>query len=440
MERVDDAVSLTILLSQIKGHVDAMYAKRKFWIVADIMRWQKHSRTGIIYAELADIDQSKNVASKCNAKCMHYKTDKIVGGFKQATGIDIGVGLKVLLCVNVEFSPKHGMALDIVGIDPNYTLGEQERKKKEIVSMLIELGIYQNNISLPSPSKFSRVAVISSDDAAGKGDFFADASRLQKYGLCEFVMFSAYMQGMQCSKDVCNALRAIYVEHNKRGVFFDAVVIIRGGGSNTDLDAFNDFDIAKAICYMPMPVFVGIGHARDKTILDEVAQASFDTPSKVVAHIKQSIVNTTRAATSFYGMLLQNSSRIIKDFSLSVDSQKQVISKSINHLGRSSDKHISEVMSVANHVVGRSMAVSSHNYNAVFSGSKLLLSEANSNLKENYSKCFMSSPERIMGLGYAIVKSIDGKHIMSASAAMGNKRMNLHFSDGLLEVTNESTR
>src|SRR5262249_24359892 len=137
------------------------------------------------------------------------------------------------------------------------------------------------------PVDFVRVAVISPETSAGLGDFRREADLLRNAGLCRFHFFSATVQGVESSSSIQTAVLQALTAHQQNR--FDALFVIRGGGSVTDLAWLNDLDLAKLICQSPVPVFTGIGHERDNTILDEIPQTRFDTPSKVALHIKTTI-------------------------------------------------------------------------------------------------------------------------------------------------------
>ena len=186
------------------------------------------------------------------------------------------------------------MDLIIEDVDPSYTLGDLAAKLARIREKLQQTGLYARNKQLPAPVEFVRVAVISPETSAGLGDFRREADRLQTAILCEFHLFPATFQGVETSSSIQTAVLQALTAHKQKP--FDALVVIRGGGSVTDLAWLNDMDLAKLLCQSPVPIFTGIGHERDNTILDEIAHTRFDTPSKVALHISTTIKDNALAA------------------------------------------------------------------------------------------------------------------------------------------------
>jgi exodeoxyribonuclease VII large subunit len=194
----------------------------------------------------------------------------------------------------VRFDPLYGLDLIIENVDPSYTLGDLAAKLARMREHLQQTGLYGRNKQLPAPVEFVRVAVISPETSAGLGDFRREADLLQTAILCEFHLFPATFQGVETSSSIQTAILKALTAHKQKP--FDVLVVIRGGGSVTDLAWLNDMDLAKLLCQSPVPIFTGIGHERDNTILDEIAHTRFDTPSKVVLHITTTIKDNAFAA------------------------------------------------------------------------------------------------------------------------------------------------
>jgi exodeoxyribonuclease VII large subunit len=202
-----------------------------------------------------------------------------------------------------------GLDLIVEDVDPSYTLGDLAAKLARIREKLQQTGLYGRNKQLPAPLEFVRVAVISPETSAGLGDFRREADLLQTAILCEFHLFPATFQGVETSSSIQSAVLQALTAHKQRP--FDALVIIRGGGSVTDLAWLNDLDLAKLLCQSPVPIFTGIGHERDNTILDEIAHSRFDTPSKVVLHITTTIKENASTAIEAWERINNQVGRII---------------------------------------------------------------------------------------------------------------------------------
>lgn len=184
--------------------------------------------------------------------------------------------IKILCLVQVRFDALHGLDLIIEDVDPSYTLGDLAAKLARIRQRLADECIYGTNQALPPPVEFLRVAVIGPETSAGLGDFRRETDRLQRAGLCDFAFFGATFQGAAVAASIRAAFDEALAAHGKSA--FDALVIIRGGGSVTDLAWLNDLDVAQMLCSSPIPVLTGIGHERDSAILDEVAHRRFAPP------------------------------------------------------------------------------------------------------------------------------------------------------------------
>lgn len=195
--------------------------------------------------------------------------------FERETGQSFAAGIKVLVLVRVEFHELYGYSLTVVDIDPSYTMGDMVRRRREILRMLEEEGVLTLNRELPLSPVPQRIAVISSETAAGYGDFCNQLSA-NPYGLRFFpTLFPAVMQGDRVEASVLDALSRI----QDTPVEWDAVVIIRGGGAVSDLSGFDTYLLAAACAQFPIPIITGIGHERDDTVLDLVAHTRVKTPT-----------------------------------------------------------------------------------------------------------------------------------------------------------------
>lgn len=277
-------VSLTDLLGRVAGAIKTAF-EDPLWVRIEISQLQMHS--GHLYIAAVDRDQDGKERAKARAQIWASRVPQVVRKFTGQTGIELAAGIKLLVYARPVFKAEYGFSLDIVDIDPNYTLGDMEARLKRIRERLKSEGLALRNKQLSAPADFGHVAVISPPDAAGKGDFQTEANRLEAAGLCRFTYFDAFFQGEKAKESLKDAFMAALSLHRTSG--FCALVLIRGGGALADLHWLNEYVLAGMVCKFPCPVLVGIGHERDMTILDEFAHRSFGTPSKVIAHIRQQI-------------------------------------------------------------------------------------------------------------------------------------------------------
>ncbi|MDR0982359.1 MAG: exodeoxyribonuclease VII large subunit [Culturomica sp.] len=274
-----NALSLYELNLQIKSVL-----KREFpfevWVTAEITGIQEN-RSGHCYLELADKPEGddKKTNAVARATIWSYNYGMLRSYFMSQTGRNLEKGMKILVCVEVVFHEIYGLSLNVKDIDPTYTVGDLERKRKEILARLEKEGVADMNRILEFPYLPKNVAVISSPTAAGYGDFTKHLYE-NPYGFAfNVVLYPATMQGETAAASIIAALEHIYEEDGR----FDLVVIIRGGGSQSDLGVFDDYELALNIAQFPLPVIAGIGHERDKSIVDYVAFESVKTPTAAAA-------------------------------------------------------------------------------------------------------------------------------------------------------------
>ena len=260
----------SLIKSQLEKNLEPTY-----WVVAEISEMRLNPK-GHCYMELVD-KEGQYVSSKIRANIWAYTYRNLSGWFEAITKTPLQSGIKVLLNVQVQYHELYGISLNVKDIDPNFTLGERARKRQQVIQQLQDEGVFEMNKELNLPTVPQRIAVISSETAAGYGDFKNQIETNSRGYKFDMVLFQSLMQGSQASEAIINALHKIN-EHPKP---FDLVVIIRGGGSQVDLDCFDDYDLASHVAQYPLPVITGIGHERDESIVDLVANTQMKTPTAV---------------------------------------------------------------------------------------------------------------------------------------------------------------
>lgn len=232
---------------------------------------------GHCYMELVEKDERGATVAKLRANIWASTVQGLRRKFYGVTGRDIASGMKVLVKGSATCHQVYGLSFNIVDIDPSYTLGDIERLRREILMRLQAEGVIGYNKSLTLSPAPQRLAVISAPGAAGYGDFISQLGSSQEGFVFYPVLFPAVMQGERTSESVRAALDLIEMSVD----VWDCVVIIRGGGATTDLNGFDDYDLARRVATYPLPVLVGIGHERDRTVLDEIANTRLKTPTAV---------------------------------------------------------------------------------------------------------------------------------------------------------------
>ncbi len=314
--------SLSQLLGAVSGAVSRAFPEGE-WTVVEVMQASLRRH---VYLELAERDSTGSVLAKAGGMIWANVAQRILPQFEKVTGVTLGPGIKLLVHAKPEMQPQFGFRLTIDAIDPSFTLGDLEAKKREIRSLLQQEGIWGNNKALQFPWDFNDVLVVAPPNAAGLGDFDVEATRLQATGLCRFTYVHSRFQGEGAAAEICEQLTlALNDWQHSCSTAPDAVVFIRGGGAVNDLAWLNDYDLAKLICGMKIPVLTGIGHERDSTILDEVANANFDTPSKVIAGIEARIETRAREAKSAFDELVTRTKSFLETNRRATDRAKESV-------------------------------------------------------------------------------------------------------------------
>jgi exodeoxyribonuclease VII large subunit len=302
----EKGISLTELLNRVKGVINREMPEA-VWVRAEIS--ELRGKNGHVYPTLTERDERGEIPANSKGVIWKGRAAGITAKFEQATGEGLKTDIKILCLVRVRFDPLFGLDLIIEDVDPSYTLGDLAAKLARIRQRLVEEDLYERNKALPAPVEFVRVAVISPETSAGLGDFRHEADRLHQAGLCEFIYFGATFQGIDAPSSIRTAVNEALAAHRQRPI--DALVVIRGGGSVTDLAWLNDLELARLVCRSPVPVLTGIGHERDGTILDEIAHRRFDTPSKVALHITTTIKDNALAALQSWERIIALVGRIV---------------------------------------------------------------------------------------------------------------------------------
>ena len=264
-----------------------------YWVEAELS--EVHEVRGHCYMELIQKDDHNNTpVAKASAKCWASTWRLARPHFERVTGQQLHAGMKVLLKVSAQFHENYGFSWIVTDIDPTYTMGDMARKRQEIIRQLKEEGVFDLQKELQLPMFCQHIAVISSANAAGYGDFVNPLEN-NDYGFrFHTQLFPAVMQGEGVEQSVIAALNKIFARLKKEdsslftlhsSLNFDCVVIIRGGGATSDLSGFDTLALAENVANFPLPVITGIGHERDESVLDMVSHTRVKTPTAAAAFL-----------------------------------------------------------------------------------------------------------------------------------------------------------
>ena len=262
-------------LSELCSCIDealSMELNDTYWVRAEIASLTER---GHCYMELVEKAKNNAIAAKLRATCWQHVYHLLSAYFANETGQTLAVGMQVLLQVEVSFHAVYGLSLNVVGIDPTFTLGDLARQRQLTIQRLQEDGVMDLQRSLPLPLLPRRVAVISAADAAGYGDFCHQLQSNSGGFRFRTQLFPAVMQGEQSPASIIAALQQIADTTD----LYDLVVIVRGGGATTDLRNFDDYSLAFHCANFPLPIIAGIGHTRDVSVVDMVVHTSVKTPT-----------------------------------------------------------------------------------------------------------------------------------------------------------------
>ena len=357
--------------------------------------------------------------------------------FKQVTGRDIGNDMKIMVCLSVNYSPQYGLTVVINDINPEFTLGDMERQRQEILNRLTQEGIIGQNKTVPVPPVLQRIAIVSAAGAAGYGDFMKQLTD-NKYGVCFYpCLFQATMQGVKTVPTVLAALDK--VEQNQ--YLFDCVVIIRGGGGTEELNSFDNYDLARRVATFPLPVIVGIGHERDITVLDYVAGIRVKTPTAAAEHIILQAAN----ALAHIGDLSNQVVSIARDY---IARAKEQLSYYAGNLPIMAQRIIdTNTLRLQNFIQNIPLHVQRRieGENAQLARQKDAIKNAVAQVKMKETmrlealgdKIELLSPRKVMARGYTLT-TCEGKIMTDAAQLEAGKLVTIHFRDGKVVAGTQS--
>ena len=273
----EDTFSLYELNALVRETIETEMSQ-EYWVQAELS--EVRTSRGHCYMELVEKDERSNTPiARASAKCWNSQWSIIEPHFVRTTGQQLHAGMKLRLLVYPQFHEAYGFSWIVSDIDPSFTLGELAIRRQQIIQTLQAEGIFDLQKSLTLPLFCQRIAVISSETAAGYGDFCAQLSD-NEYGFCFTTqLFPAIMQGEQVETSIVDALNSIYEDIDS----YDVVVIIRGGGATADMSGFDTLTLAENVAQFPLPIIIGIGHDRDECILDMVSHTRVKTPTAAAA-------------------------------------------------------------------------------------------------------------------------------------------------------------
>lgn len=382
----------------------------EYWVEGELLD-ARVAGGGHFYAELVQRDAAGDaIVARARINCWARQFAVVHLRFRHETGETLRAGLKVRILVRVTFHEQYGYALNMLDVDGTFTVGDMLLRRRQILARLEADGILSDNRTLPMPRLANRVAVISSETAAGYGDF-RDQLLNNAYGLrFDMDLYPTLLQGASVPESIMAAMEAIL----SSGAGYDVVVIIRGGGATGDLSDFDSYALAACVAQCPVPVIVGIGHDRDRTVLDDVAHTRVKTPTAAAALL----VDHQREEAAGLEMLAEG---IAQSVQARVEGERQRLSR------------LTAVLPVAFSRVAETMA---HRVETLLRGISVAASGRVE--REGHRLSLLSQriesfdPERMLRLGYSITTR-EGRLVRDAAALMPGDEITTRLESGTIK-------
>ncbi len=331
-----NSFTLYELNRQIKSSIEQSF-DAPVWLVAEINSINKHN-SGHCYLEfIQKSTKYDTIIAKARAMIWSTQYRIIESYFKSITGKELQTGLKIMVKVSVDYHEIYGLSLNVRDIEPTYTLGDLEKRKLQIIKQLEDEGVFYMNKDLELPLVIKNIAVISSSKAAGYEDFIHQINK-NIYGYkFNIQLFEATMQGNKTEESVIKAITNIFDSK----IDFDLIAILRGGGAKSDLSFFDNYNIAFHITQIPIPVITGIGHDRDESIADMVANTKVKTPTAAANFIIEHNLNFESIVIDIKDKIFTQAQDLIKtndiyltNLSLNIHRTKTIINDKIDNCNK----------------------------------------------------------------------------------------------------------
>jgi len=406
----------------LKNNLDQSY-----WVVAEIGEMRLNQK-GHCYLELVE-KKDDEILAKNKATIWSYTYRNLSGWFESLTGQTLKPGLKILSNIVVNHHEVYGLSLNIKDIDANYTLGERAKKRLEILNRLKKDGIYEMNKELSLPLVPQRIAIIASSTSAGYLDFITQLDNNTAGYSFNTSLYQAIMQGSDADDSIIRAILDVNAHIEK----YDLLVIIRGGGATLDLECFDTYGLASHIAQFPIPVITGIGHERDETIADIVANTSLKTPTAVAEFLIGGVKEYEEIIDSLYAQIFEYVVHTLRER----QTHLEYLSKHIRYISENMLKthmvHLS-ILRKNNHSAakGRKKVLETVIQNCVQSlklNTNRFLNLKNKDLENISNSIDLVDPKRVLKRGYSIVRK--GNKIMkSAQELQDGDVIESEFHDG----------
>lgn len=406
-----------ITLSELQRRVRQALEERfalPLWVSAEIAE-VKVNYSGHCYLELVEKGEGDGVP-KAQARAVIWRSQyaRIAAYFEAETGQRLAAGMRILAKATVNYHELYGFSLQLLDVDPAYTLGDMERQRQMTIAQLQKEGVWDMNREAPMPVVVQRVAVVSSANAAGYQDFRKELAK-SPYRF-EVTLFDAFMQGAAAEESIVTALCAVAERMDE----FDAVVLIRGGGSASDLNCFNAYRLCAHVAQFPLPILTGIGHDKDTSVADMVAHTALKTPTAVAGWLVERMTQT-EGWLDYAALQLH-------------DATKAAMHASEVRLERLTG----DLRQMSGDLLTRQRLRAEHLSALLPEAVRNFLARQATRLDNAAELIAGRSPERILRLGFAVVRT-GGKAVVSARGVRKGDALEIEVADGTILGTAQST-
>ncbi|CAM4293503.1 exodeoxyribonuclease VII large subunit [Gillisia limnaea] len=399
-------------LTQSIQNVINTYCNKTVWIKAEIVRLNYYPKSGHCYPSLVEKKDGKVIA-ELRGNIWSGNFEMINTKFKSVLKEELKDNITVVIQGTVSYHPLHGLALNIVDIDPEFTLGELAREKAETIAKLKETGVFNANKNTLLSNLPKTIAIISVETSKGYGDFM-DIIQNNPWGYkFHFLLFPAILQGERAVSSISQQLERIK-KHKK---IFDAVAIIRGGGGEIGLSSFDNYLLAEKIATFPIPILTGIGHSANETVSELVSYQSFITPTKIAEFLLQKFHDFAIPVKDAEQKIQNEVSRMFKNEKINLKETARLFSSLTGNAMNNSRSNLNQLAAILDNLSHRSINDQKNMLHqakrSILSNAKNTLNEAVANLSFTEEKIRMLSPLNILKRGFSITRQ-NGKVIRNA--------------------------
>lgn len=385
---MEETYKLSDLMGAIAETIEADFGG-SYWITAELAA--AHSKgKGYWVLELQESDEKGNKLAQTQAMVWANNVPRVIYKFQNATGQKLSAGMRVRLHVSAGFHPQWGFRLTVDNIDTEWTQGEAQANNEKIRKKLKSDGVWDLNHTLPRPQDFFNIAIVSPDTSAGLEDFLREADLLKNAGLLEYDVYIAPFEGPNALKGIPQALKKVSAAQKP----YDAVCVVRGGGAAAGIAWLNQEEIVRAVCECPFPVLSGIGHERDQTLVDEVANVVCGTPSKTIGLVATLIIQNA-----------QNAGQNWLAFQREIDQRLLVAHQRLN-------EHFASVKDITTN----------------------LIEHARRDTENLMREAVGLGPLSTMERGYAVVQKSDGAVVKSTKDLAPKDLLRIRLTDGVVQA------